>query len=202
MAVVRPFRAVRPTPELAAKCAALPYDVMDTEEAKKYVEGNPYSFMRIDRAEMSFPVDHDPYAQDVYEEASKMLQQRKADGVYIQDEKPCYYIYKQVMNGRAQIGIVGCASVDDYMNNIVKKHELTLAKKEDDRCNHVEGEHEELRTSRPLCPLSLSPASPWSFPTILGLPRCPADTSSDLGFGYRSSRGPTPGSGEGPAEWG
>ena len=138
MAVVRPFRAVRPTPELAAKCAALPYDVMDTEEAKKYVEGNPYSFMRIDRAEMSFPADHDPYAQDVYEEASKMLQQRKADGVYIQDEKPCYYIYKQVMNGRAQIGIVGCASVDDYMNNVVKKHELTLAKKEDDRCNHVD----------------------------------------------------------------
>lgn len=138
MAVVRPFKAVRPTPELVSKVAALPYDVMDTEEAIEYVKDNPYSFMRIDRAEMSFPKGSDPYAQAVYEEASHKLHQMKKDGVYIQDEKPCYYIYKQVMNGRAQIGIVGCASVDDYINNVVKKHELTLAKKEDDRCNHVD----------------------------------------------------------------
>ena len=138
MAVVKPFRAVRPTPELVDKVAALPYDVMDTKEAIEYVEGNPYSFMRIDRAEMGFEEGHDPYGQEVYEAASKQLHQMKVDGTYIQDEKACYYIYKQVMNGRAQIGIVGCASVDDYMNDIVKKHELTLAKKEDDRCNHVD----------------------------------------------------------------
>lgn len=138
MAVVKPFKAVRPTPELVSQVAALPYDVMDTKEAIDYVKGNPYSFMRIDRAEMSFPEGSDPYAQAVYEEASKKLHQMKVDGVYVQDEKPCYYIYKQVMNGRAQIGIVGCASVDDYINNVVKKHELTLAKKEDDRCNHVD----------------------------------------------------------------
>lgn len=138
MAVVKPFKAVRPTPELVSKVAALPYDVMDTKEAIDYVKGNPYSFMRIDRAEMSFPEGSDPYAQAVYEEASRQLQHMKKDGTYIQDENPCYYIYKQVMNGRAQIGIVGCASVDDYINNVVKKHELTLAKKEDDRCNHVD----------------------------------------------------------------
>ncbi len=138
MAVVRPFKAVRPTPELAAKVASLPYDVMDTAEAREYVKGNPYSFMHIDRAEMSFPDGSDPYLQAVYEEAAHKIQKMKTEGVYIQDEKPCFYIYKQVMNGRAQIGIVGCASVDDYMNDIVKKHELTLAKKEDDRCNHVD----------------------------------------------------------------
>lgn len=138
MAVVKPFRAVRPTPELVSKVASLPYDVMNTEEAIEYVKGNPYSFMHIDRAEMAFPKDADPYAQAVYEHASKQLHQMKVDGTYIQDETANFYIYKQVMNGRAQIGIVGCASVDDYMNDIVKKHELTLAKKEDDRCNHVD----------------------------------------------------------------
>ena len=88
MAVVKPFKAVRPTPELVSQVAALPYDVMDTKEAIDYVKGNPYSFMRIDRAEMSFPEGSDPYAQAVYEEASKKLHQMKVDGVYIQDEKP------------------------------------------------------------------------------------------------------------------
>ena len=138
MAVVRPFRAVRPTPELVDKVAALPYDVMNSQEAREYVKGNPYSFMRIDRAEINLPEDTDMYSQLVYETAASRLNDMKKQGVYQKDAKPCYYVYRQIMNGRAQTGIVACASVDDYQNNVVKKHELTLAKKEDDRCNHVD----------------------------------------------------------------
>ncbi len=138
MATVRPFKAIRPTPSLVDKVAALPYDVMDSAEARVYVKGNPYSFMNIDRAEITMPEGTDMYSQEVYEKASKMLQQQIKDGIYIQDQKPCFYVYRQIMGENTQIGIVGCASVDDYMNNIVKKHELTLAKKEDDRCNHVD----------------------------------------------------------------
>ncbi len=138
MAVVRPFRAVRPTPELVDKVAALPYDVMNSQEAREYVKGNPYSFMRIDRAEINLPEDTDMYSQLVYETAASRLNDMKKQGVYQKDAKPCYYVYRQIMDGRAQTGIVACASVDDYQNNVVKKHELTLAKKEDDRCNHVD----------------------------------------------------------------
>ena len=138
MAVVRPFRAVRPTPELVDKVAALPYDVMNSQEAREYVKDNPYSFMRIDRAEVNLPEDTDMYSQLVYETAASRLNDMKKQGVYQKDAKPCYYVYRQIMDGRAQTGIVACASVDDYQNNVVKKHELTLAKKEDDRCNHVD----------------------------------------------------------------
>ena len=138
MAVVRPFRAVRPAPDKAAQVASLPYDVMNTAEAREYVKGNPYSFMRIDRAEVNLPESADPYAQSTYETAANLLTEQRRAGVYIKDDKPCFYVYKQVMDGRAQIGVVGCASVDDYLSNVVKKHELTLAKKEDDRCNHVD----------------------------------------------------------------
>ncbi len=138
MAVVRPFRAVRPTPELVDKVAALPYDVMNSQEAREYVKGNPYSFMRIDRAEINLPEDTDMYSQLVYETAASRLNDMKKQGVYQKDAKPCYYVYRQIMDGRAQTGIVACAGVDDYQNNVVKKHELTLAKKEDDRCNHVD----------------------------------------------------------------
>ena len=138
MATVRPFCAVRPVPRYAEGAAALPYDVMNSDEAREYVRGKPYSFMRIDRAEINFDRDKDPYSQDVYEEASRRLHSLLTDGIYQKDEKPMFYIYRQIMNGREQTGIVGCASVDDYINNVVKKHELTLAKKEDDRCNHVD----------------------------------------------------------------
>ena len=138
MAVVRPFRAVRPIPELVDQVAALPYDAMNSQEAREYVKGNPYSFMRIDRAEINLPEDTDMYSQLVYETAASRLNDMKKQGVYQKDAKPCYYVYRQIMDGRAQTGIVACASVDDYQNNVVKKHELTLAKKEDDRCNHVD----------------------------------------------------------------
>lgn len=138
MAVVRPFRAIRPTSELADKVAALPYDVMNSEEARQMVVGNPYSFLHVDKAEIDLPPSIDHYDKKVYEKARDNLNKMITDGVYIQDEKPCFYLYKQVMNGRPQVGIVGCASIDDYMNNVIKKHELTRADKEEDRVNHVD----------------------------------------------------------------
>ena len=138
MAVVRPFKAIRPAPELAGKVAALPYDVMNSAEARQMVVGNPYSFLHVDKAEIDLDPSVDLYDKRVYEKARDNLNKMIADGVFVQDGTACLYIYKQVMNGRAQIGIVGCTAVDDYRNNIIKKHELTRADKEQDRVNHVD----------------------------------------------------------------
>lgn len=138
MAVVKAFKAVRPVPALADRVAALPYDVMSSAEARQMVQGNPYSFLHVDKAEIDLDPAIDLYDTRVYEKARDNLNQMIADGVFMQDESPCLYIYKQVMNGRAQIGIVGCASIDDYMQNTIRKHELTRADKEQDRINHVD----------------------------------------------------------------
>lgn len=138
MSIVRAFKAIRPAGELAAKVAALPYDVMSSEEARQMVEGNPYSFLHVDKAEIDLDPAIDLYDTRVYEKARDNLNDMIAKGVFIQDAAPCLYIYKQVMAGRAQIGIVGCTAIDDYMNNIIKKHELTRADKEQDRINHVD----------------------------------------------------------------
>lgn len=138
MSVVRPFKAVRPTPELASKVAALPYDVMNSAEAREMVKGNPYSFLHVDKAEIDLDPSVDLYDTRVYEKARDNLNQMIAEGVFVQEEKPCLYIYKQVMNGRQQVGIVACASIDDYRNNVIRKHELTRADKEQDRINHVD----------------------------------------------------------------
>lgn len=138
MAVVRAFKAVRPVPALAASVAALPYDVMNSDEARQMVVGNPHSFLHVDKAEIDLDPSIDLYDTRVYEKARDNLQQMIADGVFMQDSAPCLYIYKQVMQGRSQIGIVGCASIDDYKNNNIRKHELTRADKEQDRINHVD----------------------------------------------------------------
>ncbi len=138
MAIVRAFKAVRPTPSLAEAVAALPYDVMSSDEARRMVEGNPHSFLHVDKAEIDLDKSIDLYDTRVYEKARDNLNQMISDGVFIQDTKPCLYIYKQVMDGRSQIGIVACASIDDYMSNNIKKHELTRADKEQDRINHVD----------------------------------------------------------------
>jgi uncharacterized protein (DUF1015 family) len=138
MAVVRPFRAFRPTKELVDKVAALPYDVMNSEEAREMVKGDPYSFLHVDKPEVDLEPGIDVHSKEVYEKASENLNKMITDGIYIQDEKPCMYIYRQIMNGRPQTGIVACASIDDYMNDIIKKHELTRADKELDRINHVD----------------------------------------------------------------
>ena len=138
MSVLRPFRAVRPTKKNAAKVAALPYDVMNSAEAKEMVKGNPLSFLHVDKAEIDLPEDTYIYDEKVYLKARENLDRLSEDGICIQDEKPCLYIYRQIMNGRAQTGIVGCASIDDYINNVIRKHEFTRADKEADRINHVD----------------------------------------------------------------
>lgn len=137
MAVFRGFKAYRPTAENQACIPALPYDVMSSDEAREMVKDNHLSFLHIDKAEIDLPLGTDLYDKAVYEKAKENLLALENNGDLIQDSEPCLYIYKQVMNGRGQVGIVGCASIDDYMNNIIKKHEHTLAKKEQDRINHV-----------------------------------------------------------------
>lgn len=138
MVKVKPFKAVRPGKSLADKVAALPYDVMNSEEAREMVKDNPYSFLHVDKAE----VDLDPaiglYDEKVYLRARENLYQMMENSVLIQDGKDCYYIYKQVMQGRPQTGLVCCSSIDDYLNNKIKKNEHTRADKEQDRINHVD----------------------------------------------------------------
>ena len=138
MADIKPFKAYRPTPELADKIAALPYDVYNREEAKKVVAGNPLSFLRIDRAETNFDDSVDIYSEQVYKKADELIKEYIADGKFIQDKEEMYYLYQESWRGRTQTGIVGCASIDDYENNIIKKHENTLAAKEADRIRHIE----------------------------------------------------------------
>ncbi len=138
MAIVKPFCAVRPSAEAASQVAALPYDVYNRKEACEAVKGNPLSFLNIDRAETQFGEDVDMYADCVYEKAKELLEKRMADGTFIRDEIPCYYIYQQTMNGRSQTGLVACSSIDDYLNLVVKKHENTREEKEQDRIRHVD----------------------------------------------------------------
>lgn len=138
MAVFKPFTAIRPKDnDTAQKVAALPYDVMNSEEAKQMAQGNPYSFLHIDKAEIDLPDGTDIYSEAVYKKASENLENLIKDAC-VKDETACFYIYEQTMNGNVQTGIVGCASIDDYINNVIKKHEFTRADKEQDRINHVD----------------------------------------------------------------
>lgn len=138
MADIRPFRCIRPNKEVASAVAALPYDVYDRKEAKEVVQANPKSFLAIDRAETQFPDDFDMYDQKVYEKARDMLKDWQSQGILISDPAECYYIYELTMDGRAQTGIVACASVDDYLNGVIAKHENTREEKELDRIRHVD----------------------------------------------------------------
>ena len=138
MAVFKPFKALRPVSEYASKVAALPYDVMNSDEAREMVKGNPYSFLHVDKAEIDLEKGVDLYSNEVYKKAKENLETLEKDGIMKQDEKKCFYIYRQIMNGREQTGLVGCASIDDYINNEIKKHELTRADKEADRIRHVD----------------------------------------------------------------
>jgi len=138
MAVVKPFKAVRPAEALVDRVAALPYDVMSSDEARKMVENNPYSFLHIDKAEIDLEPGIDLYDTKVYEKARDNLYEMIDKGVFVEEVKPCLYIYRQKMGNRYQTGIVGCTSIDDYMQDIIKKHEFTRADKEQDRINHVD----------------------------------------------------------------
>lgn len=138
MADIRPFKAYRPKEGLESKIVALPYDVYNRAEAKEVVLKNPKSFLAIDRAETQFGDEVDTYAPEVYEKAKEMLRGQIAEGRFVQEKSPCYYLYELTMDGRSQTGIVACASIDDYQNNIIKKHENTRADKELDRITHVD----------------------------------------------------------------
>ncbi len=138
MAVVKPFKCIRPEVSVAHRVAALPYDVYNRKEACEVVANEPLSFLNIDRAETQFSDDVDTYADCVYAKAKELLDGRIADGTFVQDEDACYYIYELTMNGRVQTGIVACSSIDDYQNSIIKKHENTRADKEVDRIRHVD----------------------------------------------------------------
>lgn len=138
MACIKPFYCMRPAAECASRVAALPYDVYNREEAKKEVEREPLSFLRIDRAETSFPDAVDTYDERVYARARELMAEMEADGTFVTEEVPCYYLYELTMDGHTQTGITACSSVDDYLNQIVKKHENTRADKEVDRIRHVD----------------------------------------------------------------
>lgn len=138
MADVKPFKAIRPRNGLEDRIAALPYDVYNREEAKREVTREPLSFLRIDRAETQFPDDVDTYAGCVYEKAHDLLWEMTACGDFVEEAQDCYYVYELVMDGRVQTGIAACASVDDYKNNVIRKHENTRADKEADRIRHVD----------------------------------------------------------------
>ncbi len=138
MADVKPFICIRPCREKAAKIAALPYDVYNRREAKEEVLREPESFLAIDRAETQFDDTVDTYAPEVYQRAHDMLWARIAEGDFISEDKPCYYIYELTFDGRTQTGIAACASVDDYVNDVIKKHENTRPEKEEDRIRHID----------------------------------------------------------------
>ena len=138
MAVFRAFRALRPVTDKAEAVAALPYDVVNRQEAKKIGDRNPDSFLHVDRAEMDLPPETELHDSIVYDRARKNLDDMEKNGTMMQDEMPCYYIYELTRKGKTQTGLVGCCSIDDYMNNVVKKHELTREDKEQDRIRHVD----------------------------------------------------------------
>ena len=138
MAIVKSFKCVRPYRELVEQVASLPYDVYDRKEAKEAVAGKPYAFLNIDRPETAFDENFDMYSREAYIKARDLYAEFKDKGIYKKDDVESYYLYELTMNGRSQIGIVGLASVDDYLNDIIKKHENTREEKEIDRINHVD----------------------------------------------------------------
>ncbi len=138
MAIVRPFKALRPKEDLVEKVASLPYDVMNRAEAKEMAKGNDYSFLHVVRSEIDLDDKLDAYDEEVYKTARKNLDKFEKDGIIKQDETARFYIYRQLMFGRVQTGIVAVTSIDDYMNDIIKKHEFTRPVKEQDRINNFD----------------------------------------------------------------
>lgn len=138
MPYITPFCSIRPNKELARRVAALPYDVYNRQEACEAVSKEPFSFLRIDRAETAFSEDVDIYDDRVYAKAKMLLEEMIADSTFIKEKEPCFYIYELTMNGRSQTGVVACSAVSDYENGLIKKHEKTREDKEIDRIRHVD----------------------------------------------------------------
>ena len=138
MATIRPFAALRPKPELASRICELPYDVMSSEEARQMAAGNPLSFLHVSKPEIDLPAATDLYAPEVYAKGRENLQKLITDGALCQDSASCFYLYRQVMGRHSQVGLVAAASCEEYLQGIIKKHELTRVDKEDDRVRHIE----------------------------------------------------------------
>ena len=137
MAIIKPFKALRPTTELAQQVASKPYDVLSSSEARVEAKGNPHSFLHVTKSEIDLPETADVYSSVVYEKAKANLEKFISEGILFEEEKPCYYIYQLIMDGRSQTGLVCVSSVEDYFNNVIKKHEFTRPDKEQDRINHM-----------------------------------------------------------------
>lgn len=137
MAIIKPFKGYRPPQNLVEKVNSRPYDVLNSDEARKEAEGNPMSLYHIIKPEINFPAGTDEHDPKVYDEAVKQYQHFKKEGWLVQDDKECYYVYAQTMNGKTQYGLVIGAYVEDYLNGVIKKHELTRRDKEEDRMKHV-----------------------------------------------------------------
>ncbi|MES1217253.1 MAG: DUF1015 family protein [Bacteroidota bacterium] len=137
MATIAPFKALRPQTDKAPQVASKPYDVLNSEEARAEAKDNPYSFLHVTKSEIDLPTTIDIHSQAVYEKAKENLQQFIDEGVLLKEDKPCYYIYQLVMDGRSQTGLVCVSSVEDYSKDIIKKHEFTRPEKEKDRIDHM-----------------------------------------------------------------
>jgi uncharacterized protein (DUF1015 family) len=138
MAAVKPFAALRPKPELAERICERPYDVMSSQEARQMAAGNPNSFLHVSKPEIDLPPSTDLYDSAVYAKGKENFTQLIADGSLRQDAQPCFYLYRQIMSRHSQLGLVAVASCQDYLDNVIKKHELTRLDKEDDRVRHIE----------------------------------------------------------------
>ncbi len=138
MAIVKPFKAIRPNKEVVSEVASLPYDVYSRQEAREKVKGHPLSFLNIDRPETQFPEEFDMYSDEAYNKAADLLNKEISDGIFLKEDTACYYIYELTMDGRTQTGIAALSSIDDYLNNVCKKHENTVEEKEQDRIRHVD----------------------------------------------------------------
>ncbi len=137
MSNIKPFCGLRPTKEMAEKVASPPYDVVNSNEAREMAKGNPYTFLHINKPEIDLPAETNIYDKTVYDKGAENLNKLINDGILFHDDKPCFYLYKQVMGSHEQIGLVAGASVEEYDNDLIKKHELTRVEKENDRVNHV-----------------------------------------------------------------
>lgn len=137
MITIRPFKGLRPRKDIADKVAAKPYDVLNSQEAKEEAKDNPFSFLKISKPEINFDTTIDQYADEVYEKGKEIFDGFMNDGILVRDEKPCLYIYAQTMDGRTQTGLVAGSSINDYFEDKIKKHELTLVAKENDRIKHM-----------------------------------------------------------------
>lgn len=137
MAILKPFRALHPRPDTAEAVCEPPYDVMNTAEARRMADGNPHSFLRVTRAEIEFPSDADPYSDEVYRRGAENLRRLIKEGILVREQQPVYLLYRLVMGGHSQLGLVAVASCAEYDAGIVRKHELTRPDKEDDRTRHI-----------------------------------------------------------------